>query len=97
MFHTSFSQTKNYINFSQIYEEAFEHRFLAATDRLYAAEGQRLMQERDVPNYLHHVDRRLNEESERLLHYLDPSTRYAFCCSQLLHSHLSNSNLSGGR
>jgi len=32
----------------QIYQEAFESKFLQATDRLYAAEGQRLMQERDV-------------------------------------------------
>ncbi len=29
-----------------------------------------------VPEYLTHVDKRLNEESERLLHYLDQSTRY---------------------
>ena len=31
-----------------------------------------------VPNYLSHVDKRLNEESERLLHYLDNSTRYEY-------------------
>ena len=59
----------------QIYEEAFEHHFLSATDQLYAAEGQRLMETSNVPNYLHHIDRRFNEESERLLHYLDQSTR----------------------
>ena len=29
-----------------------------------------------VPNYIGHVDKRLSEESERLLHYLDNSTRY---------------------
>ena len=29
-----------------------------------------------VPEYLARVDRRLKEESDRLLHYLDPSTRY---------------------
>lgn len=32
----------------QVYRESFEERFLAETNRLYAAEGQRLMQERDV-------------------------------------------------
>lgn len=32
----------------QIYQESFEHRFLEETNRLYAAEGQRLMQEREV-------------------------------------------------
>lgn len=60
----------------QIYQEAFESKFLVATERLYAAEGQRLMQEHDVPEYLAHVDKRLNEENERLLHYLDPATKY---------------------
>jgi hypothetical protein len=60
----------------QIYPEAFESKFLAATERLYAAEGQRLMQEQDVPEYLAHVNKRLNEEDERLLHYLDPATKY---------------------
>lgn len=34
--------------FVQVYRESFEERFLAETNRLYAAEGQRLMQERDV-------------------------------------------------
>ena len=32
----------------QVYKESFEERFLVETNRLYAAEGQRLMQERDV-------------------------------------------------
>ena len=59
----------------QIYQDAFESKFLAATERLYAAEGQRLMQEHDVPEYLAHVDKRLLEENERLLHYLDTSTK----------------------
>uniref|UniRef100_A0A8C5U8E9 Cullin-4B n=1 Tax=Malurus cyaneus samueli TaxID=2593467 RepID=A0A8C5U8E9_9PASS len=35
----------------QIYQDSFEHRFLEETNRLYAAEGQRLMQEREsTPN-----------------------------------------------
>lgn len=32
----------------KVYRDSFEERFLSETDRLYAAEGQRLMQERDV-------------------------------------------------
>uniref|UniRef100_A0A8C6TRH5 Cullin-4A n=1 Tax=Neogobius melanostomus TaxID=47308 RepID=A0A8C6TRH5_9GOBI len=48
----------------QVYKEAFEEKFLNETNRLYAAEGQRLMQERDVPEYLHHVARRLEEEND---------------------------------
>ncbi|RZF38435.1 hypothetical protein LSTR_LSTR011925 [Laodelphax striatellus] len=60
----------------QIYQDAFETKFLAATERMYGAEAQRLMQEEDIPQYLHHVDKRLNEEKERLLHYLDSSTKW---------------------
>jgi len=58
-----------------IYQEAFETKFLLSTDRMYSAEGQRLMQEREVPMYLAHVEKRLHEENERLLHYLDHSTK----------------------
>jgi len=31
-----------------------------------------------VPAYISHVDKRLNEETERVLHYLDQSTKYVF-------------------
>uniref|UniRef100_A0A8C7E5S1 Cullin-4B n=1 Tax=Naja naja TaxID=35670 RepID=A0A8C7E5S1_NAJNA len=55
----------------QIYQDSFEHRFLEETNRLYAAEGQRLMQEREVPEYLHHVNKRLEEEADRIITYLD--------------------------
>lgn len=33
------------------------------------------MQELDVPEYLAHVDKRLQEENDRVLHYLDGGTR----------------------
>lgn len=54
------------------------NRFLTATERLYASEGQQLMQDLDVPEYLAHVNKRINEENERLLHYLDPCTKYNY-------------------
>lgn len=76
----------------QIYQEAFENRFLKATEELYAAEGQRLMQEQEVPAYLQHVDKRLSEEWERLLYYLDHSTKKSLiqCVEkQLLGEHLT--------
>lgn len=60
----------------QIYKEAFEQKFLLATKHLYQAEGQKMMQELDVPEYLQHVKKRLEEENERLMHYLDSSTKY---------------------
>ncbi|KAJ8736055.1 hypothetical protein PYW08_006711 [Mythimna loreyi] len=76
----------------QIYQDAFEHKFLQATERLYAAEGQRLMRELAVPQYLAHVEKRLKEENERLLHYLDPSTKWQLIHTierQLLSEHLA--------
>ncbi|XP_018322699.1 cullin-4B isoform X2 [Agrilus planipennis] len=77
----------------QIYEKAFEEKFLVATERLYAAEGQRLMQELDVPDYLAHVDKRLIEENERVYHYLDANTKPRLIHTvekQLLTDHVTN-------
>lgn len=77
----------------QIYQDAFESKFLVATERLYAAEGQRLMNEHDVPEYLAHVDKRLQEENERLLHYLDASTKCSLIHTvekQLLSEHITS-------
>ncbi|XP_066586611.1 cullin-4A [Prorops nasuta] len=77
----------------QIYQEAFESKFLVATERLYAAEGQRLMNEHDVPEYLAHVDKRIQEENERLLHYLDTSTKWSLIHTvekQLLSEHITS-------
>lgn len=77
----------------QMYEDAFETKFLKATEVLYHEEGNRYMQETDVPKYLAHVDRRLKEESDRLLHYLDQSTRKPLipCIEkQLLGQHLTS-------
>lgn len=76
----------------QIYNVVFEKRFLDATDVLYNKEGQQLMQQCDVPEYLVHVNRRLHEESERLLLYLDHSTRKPLiaCIEQnLIANHLT--------
>ncbi|GJQ68033.1 hypothetical protein Trydic_g10668 [Trypoxylus dichotomus] len=77
----------------QIYDKAFETKFFVATERLYAAEGQRLMQELEVPEYLAHVDKRISEENERVLHYLDASTKYQLIHNvekQLLSEHVTN-------
>ena len=60
----------------QIYKDAFDKKFLAATEKLYAAEGQRLVNERDVPEYLVHVEKRLKEENDRLVHYLDQASKW---------------------
>ncbi|XP_053555260.1 cullin-4B [Bombina bombina] len=76
----------------QIYQDSFEHKFLEETNRLYAAEGQRLMQEREVPEYLHHVNKRLEEEADRVITYLDQSTQKPLIATvekQLLGEHLT--------
>ncbi|XP_046853784.1 cullin-4A-like [Xenia sp. Carnegie-2017] len=77
----------------QMYHSSFEKRFIKATDILYAAEGDRLMLETEVPEYLEHVRRRLQEENERLLYYLDHSTKKQLipCVEkQLLGKHSQN-------
>uniref|UniRef100_A0A665W8E3 Cullin 4A n=1 Tax=Echeneis naucrates TaxID=173247 RepID=A0A665W8E3_ECHNA len=76
----------------QVYKDSFEERFLIETNRLYAAEGQLLMQERDVPEYLHHVARRLEEENDRIMSYLDQSTQKPLIScveKQLLGEHMT--------
>ncbi|NWV45304.1 CUL4A protein, partial [Daphoenositta chrysoptera] len=76
----------------QVYKESFEQRFLEDTNCLYAAEGQRLMQEREVPEYLHHVNKRLEEEGDRVITYLDHNTQKPLIAcveKQLLGEHLS--------
>ncbi|KAM3625151.1 uncharacterized protein V6R79_007536 [Siganus canaliculatus] len=80
------------ITIIQVYKDSFEERFLIETNRLYAAEGQRLMQERDVPEYLHHVARRLEEENDRIMSYLDQSTQKPLIScveKQLLGEHMT--------
>ncbi|XP_061526176.1 cullin-4A isoform X2 [Phycodurus eques] len=76
----------------QVYKAYFEESFLFETNRLYSAEGQRLMQDRDVPEYLHHVARRLEEENDRIVSYLDQSTQKPLIScveKQLLGEHMS--------
>ena len=76
----------------QIYKDSFDKKFLSATEKLYAAEGQRLVNERDVPEYLAHVEKRLKEENERLVHYLDQSSKWQLIYTvekQLIAEHLS--------
>ncbi|XP_035525452.1 cullin-4B isoform X1 [Morone saxatilis] len=82
----------NMLSDLQIYQDSFEQRFLEETNRLYAAEGQRLMQEREVPEYLHHVNKRLEEEADRVITYLDQSTQKPLIATvekQLLGEHLT--------
>lgn len=76
----------------QIYQVAFEKKFLSATEKLYSAEASNLVNQLDVPSYLIHVEKRLREENERLLHYLDSSSKWQLVHmveKQLLTEHLN--------
>ncbi|KAL7102674.1 hypothetical protein ACP275_08G132900 [Erythranthe tilingii] len=75
-----------------IYPESFEKPFLERTSEFYAAEGVKYMQQADVPDYLKHVEIRLQEENERCLLYIDASTRKPLVATaerQLLERHIS--------
>ncbi|KAK4491577.1 hypothetical protein RD792_002329 [Penstemon davidsonii] len=74
-----------------IYQESFEKPFLERSSEFYAAEGAKYMQQSDVPDYLKHVEIRLQEEHERCLLYLDDSTRKPLVATaerQLLERHI---------
>ncbi|RNA41656.1 cullin-4A [Brachionus plicatilis] len=60
----------------QLYQSIFESEFIKASDKLYSNEGETMLQSSDIPEYLKHVEKRLNEENNRLLHYLHPSTKH---------------------
>eukprot|EP00744_Colponema_vietnamica_P008519 GILI01012143.1.p1 GENE.GILI01012143.1~~GILI01012143.1.p1 ORF type:complete len:1008 (+),score=304.22 GILI01012143.1:274-3024(+) len=75
-----------------LYSAGFEPPFLEATDKFYAAEGARLMQEIEVSEYLKHVENRLQQEQDRVNNYLDRNTRRPLLLAlerQLLAVHVS--------
>ncbi|XP_020963954.1 cullin-4-like [Arachis ipaensis] len=74
-----------------IYAESFEKPFLECTSEFYAAQGMKYMQQSDVPDYLKHVETRLQEEHDRCLIYLDAITRKPLIATaekQLLEHHI---------
>lgn len=64
---------------SQLYQGSgnFEERFLHETREAYHAEGSRMVNSEDftLPVYLEHIQRRLQQEEDRVGHYLDDTTR----------------------
>ncbi|CAM8996218.1 unnamed protein product [Rhodiola kirilowii] len=74
-----------------IYSESFEKVLLWCSSSFYASEGVQSMQQSDIPEYLKHVETRLNEEQERCLVYLDASTEKPLVATvekQLLERHI---------
>lgn len=58
-----------------MYQNIFETEFIKSSEKLYAVEGESLLQKLEIPEYLKHVEKRFTEENNRLMHYLQQSTR----------------------
>lgn len=56
------------------YTSAFEGHFLRQTEHMYTQEADTLVEQLSVADYLAHVNRRINEEEDRLTSYLDAVT-----------------------
>ncbi|XP_024388524.1 cullin-3A [Physcomitrium patens] len=56
---------------TNVYQEDFERPFLDAASDFYRLESQQLIETSDCPDYLRKAEKRLNEEIERVAHYLD--------------------------
>ncbi|WVZ73666.1 hypothetical protein U9M48_021949 [Paspalum notatum var. saurae] len=54
-----------------VYQDDFEKPFLAVSASFYSGESQEFIECCDCGNYLKKAERRLNEEMERVSHYLD--------------------------
>lgn len=61
----------------QLYHDVFELEFLRETETMYHEEALRVMRDSQftLPDYLAHVNRRLSQENERILQYIDKSTK----------------------
>ncbi|GBL82607.1 Cullin-4A [Araneus ventricosus] len=57
-----------------LYQKIFEVKFFEITDNLYKVESQLLVDDLEISDYLKHINKRIGEEKDRLLHYLDCST-----------------------
>jgi len=74
----------------QLYS-SFEAAFLADTESFYRQEGSDKLQDLDIPNYLLFVERRIEEEHDRIGHYLDIQTKKPLISkldTQLLEAHV---------
>lgn len=60
---------------TSVYTEDFETAFLESSAQFYRQESQEFVATSSVPGYLRKVEKRLREESNRVAHYFDPSTK----------------------
>lgn len=59
----------------QLYQSHFQQAFLQDAARFFGEEGERILDQLDVAQFLLHVDRRLNEAVELTTKHLDASSR----------------------
>lgn len=74
-----------------IYAERFEKAFLDATQEFYAKESEHYLLTSEVAEYLKHVEARLTDESDRVHHYLEPTTKKQLIATvetQLIEKHV---------
>jgi len=57
-----------------VYARDFEAQFLQSTGVFYQAESQEYISQNSASDYMKKAEQRLAEESDRVAHYLDPST-----------------------
>ncbi|CAK9216670.1 unnamed protein product [Sphagnum troendelagicum] len=55
-----------------VYQDDFERPFLDAASDFYRLESQQFIETSDCADYLRKAEKRLNEEIDRITHYLDP-------------------------
>lgn len=75
-----------------LYHSDFETPFLTASERFYTQEGIEAMESSSVPQFLLHVEKRLQEENDRVNHYLDVATKKQLTAvveNQLLKPHIA--------
>ncbi|WOK93273.1 cullin-3A-like [Canna indica] len=65
---------------SSVYQEDFENPFLDVSASFYSGESQQFIECCDCGEYLKKAERRLNEEIERVSHYLDANTEQNITC-----------------
>lgn len=58
----------------QLYHTKFEIPFITASEQYYTAEGNQLIEQLSVSQFLVHVEKRLEEEQDRVIQYLDAAS-----------------------
>nr|CCA24461.1 PREDICTED: similar to Cullin4B (CUL4B) isoform 3 pu [Albugo laibachii Nc14] len=58
----------------QLYHNKFEIPFITASEQYYTTEGNQLVEQVSVSQFLIHVEKRLEEEQDRVIQYLDSTS-----------------------